>query len=424
MNDYVEVPQSSNSDDAQPDAVRRAARTVDPAGHEMKCDEEIPAYSSVTTNNVQIFAQGFYKGAEGGEHWWMYRIEFKNVGRQRVQLLARHWVFVDSNGKTVEVKGPGARGLTPKISPGRTFKYESGTPLATSMGSMYGSFQFQVLRLQDGSKPETPIFFSARVGRLALTPDNTPAKVPCGEEASEGVVPLTSVWATDRVIVGVTSSYISPEEAEEVFGNTQSDVANAAGYREPHTFLLDVQVNNGRDETIIIKRVHWTARNDPSKRELAKPGVVVTLAGAKPEPIVMEAKFKVDVTTEGVPRGRAKHGEYALSAGEALRYEDKITLPSSSALLEGRMEVEIEVGDDEESDEDLYMYKVEKIDPPTCTMLLPCPEALRLTPIQHRTDHLRVHTPLWLVQSPIKAHPAPVLMLAVFVMIISTQFRV
>ena len=208
----------------------------------MKCDEEIPAYSSVTTNNVQIFAQGFYKGADNGEHWWMYRIEFKNVGKQRVQLLARHWVFVDSNGKTVEVKGPGARGLTPKISPGRTFKYESGTPLATSSGSMYGSFQFQVLRLQDGSKPETPIFFSARVGRLALTPDNTPAMVPCGEEASEGLVPLTSVWATDRVIVGVTSSYISPEEAEEVFGQTQDDAA-AAGHKEQHTFLLDVQVD-------------------------------------------------------------------------------------------------------------------------------------------------------------------------------------
>ena len=362
LHDYVEVPVHSN--DAQPDAVRKAARTVDPAGHEMKCDEEIPAYSSVTTNNVQIFAQGFYKGAESGEHWWMYRIEFKNVGRQRVQLLARHWVFVDSNGKTVEVKGPGARGLTPKISPGRTFKYESGTPLATSTGSMYGSFQFQVLRLQDGSKPETPIYFSARVGRLALTPDNTPAKVPCGEEASEGLVPLTSVWATDRVIVGVTSSYISPEEAEEVYGGSQleGDASGLGDYKEKHTFLLDVQVNNGRDDTITIKRVHWAARNDPSKRELMKPGVVISLSGEMtPEPLVMERKFNIKVTHEGVPRGPAKHSEYALSAGEALRYEDKIVIPSSSALLEGRMEVEVDVGDDEESDEDLYMYKVHHV---------------------------------------------------------------
>jgi len=41
------------------------------------------------------------------------------------------------------------------------------------------------------------------------------------------------------------------------------------------------QVNNGRDETIIIKRVHWTARNDPAKRELKKPGVILSLSGAK-----------------------------------------------------------------------------------------------------------------------------------------------
>ena len=122
--DYVVLPKSDGVGNvAQPDAVRRAARTVDRTGHEMKCSEEIPAYSSVTTNNIQIFAQGFYKGRERGEHWWMYRIEFKNVGRQRVQLQARHWVFVDSNGKTVEVKGPGARGLTPKLGPDRRFQY-------------------------------------------------------------------------------------------------------------------------------------------------------------------------------------------------------------------------------------------------------------------------------------------------------------
>ena len=194
--DYVVMPQNSEAQ-AQPDAVRRAARSVNRLGREMKCDQEIPAYSSVTTNNILLFAQGFHKGSNDDEHWWMYRIEFKNVGRQRVQLQARHWVFVDGAGKTVEVKGPGARGLTPKIGPGRTFAYESGTPLATSQGSMYGSFQFQVLRLEDGSKPSAPIFFNARVGRLALTLENTPATVPCGEEAADGLVPLTRLAARE-----------------------------------------------------------------------------------------------------------------------------------------------------------------------------------------------------------------------------------
>ena len=31
-----------------------------------------------------------------------------------------------------------------------------------------------------------------------------------------------------------------------------------------HSFVLDVQVNNGRDETVVIKRVRWTARNNPA----------------------------------------------------------------------------------------------------------------------------------------------------------------
>jgi uncharacterized protein affecting Mg2+/Co2+ transport len=255
QDNYVVVPKQGHPHAGQPDSVRKAAGAVSRDAHEMKCEQEIPAYSSVTTNNMQIFAQGFYKGAQGGEHWWMYRIEFKNLGRQRVQLLARHWVFVDSTGKTVEVKGPGARGLTPKISPGRTFKYESGTPLATGAGSMYGSFQFQVLRLEDGSKPEEPILFSARVGRLALTSDDSPAIVPCGNEASDGLVPLTSVWATERIIVGVTSSYLLPDEEKEVFGSLSTP---KPGH---HTFLLDVQINNGRDETIVIKRAHWIARS-------------------------------------------------------------------------------------------------------------------------------------------------------------------
>jgi len=40
----------------------------------------------------------------------------------------------------------------------------------------------------------------------------------------------------------------------------------------------------------------------------------------QPEPLVLERKFKIQVTHEGVPRGRAKYSEYALSAGEAIRY--------------------------------------------------------------------------------------------------------
>ena len=43
---------------------------------------------------------------------------FTNRGRDTVQMVARHWVFVDVEGGVVEVKGPGARGVTPVLMPG------------------------------------------------------------------------------------------------------------------------------------------------------------------------------------------------------------------------------------------------------------------------------------------------------------------
>ena len=46
-------------------------------------------------------------------------------------------------------EGPGARGHTPILKPGDKFEYESGTSLKTRTGSMYGSFQFEIL--DDGS---------------------------------------------------------------------------------------------------------------------------------------------------------------------------------------------------------------------------------------------------------------------------------
>ena len=45
------------------------------------------------------------------------------------------------------------------------------------------------------------LLFLPQVGRLALTEDNSAAKVPCGEEAVEGVVPLTRCVVV--VVVGI-----------------------------------------------------------------------------------------------------------------------------------------------------------------------------------------------------------------------------
>ena len=84
----------------------------------------------------------------------------RNVGVDTVQMLTRHWVFTDAAGKVSEMKGPGARGVTPVLRPGDSWEYESGTSLATSHGAMHGSFQFETLRAVSGAMPS---MFSGRV---------------------------------------------------------------------------------------------------------------------------------------------------------------------------------------------------------------------------------------------------------------------
>lgn len=72
---------------------------------------------------------------------WSYTIEIANLGGRRVQLVSRHWIIIDANGRREEVRGPGVVGEQPVLEPGETFRYESGCPLATPSGLMQGSYR-------------------------------------------------------------------------------------------------------------------------------------------------------------------------------------------------------------------------------------------------------------------------------------------
>ena len=72
---------------------------------------------------------------------WAYQIEVENRGEETVQLIARHWVITDANGKVEEVRGPGVVGEQPTLKPGEAFRYASGCPLPTPSGSMAGEFE-------------------------------------------------------------------------------------------------------------------------------------------------------------------------------------------------------------------------------------------------------------------------------------------
>ena len=83
-----------------------------------------------------------------------YDIVIRNNGTESAQLLSRHWIITDGDGKTQEVQGSGVVGEQPIIDADDEFSYSSGTLLSTAVGSMQGSF---TMRAEDGEEFEAPI---------------------------------------------------------------------------------------------------------------------------------------------------------------------------------------------------------------------------------------------------------------------------
>ncbi len=69
-----------------------------------------------------------------------YTITVTNSGEVPSQLISRHWIIVDADGTTEEVKGLGVVGHQPLLKPGEAFQYTSGCRLRTASGTMQGSY--------------------------------------------------------------------------------------------------------------------------------------------------------------------------------------------------------------------------------------------------------------------------------------------
>jgi ApaG protein len=83
-----------------------------------------------------------------------YTIRIRNLGRLPAQLLDRHWVITDGNGKVEEVRGEGVVGEQPRLEPGEAFTYTSGAVLETAVGTMEGSYHMSG---DDGTEFDAPI---------------------------------------------------------------------------------------------------------------------------------------------------------------------------------------------------------------------------------------------------------------------------
>jgi len=76
-----------------------------------------------------------------GRFVFAYTITLRNTGTVPAQLISRHWVITDANSQVQEVRGLGVVGEQPLLAPGESFQYTSGAAIATSVGTMRGTYQ-------------------------------------------------------------------------------------------------------------------------------------------------------------------------------------------------------------------------------------------------------------------------------------------
>ncbi len=104
--------------------------------------------SETTTRGVRILVRPRFipeqSDPDNGQWLLAYHITIRNLGEDTVQLISRHWVITNGEGKGEEVRGPGVVGYQPVLKPGEEFEYTSGCPLSTPVGTMHGEFNMVV----------------------------------------------------------------------------------------------------------------------------------------------------------------------------------------------------------------------------------------------------------------------------------------
>jgi ApaG protein len=100
---------------------------------------------SQTTKSIRVTVEPRYLAERSDpaerRFFWAYTVEIANSGAAPVQIVARHWIITDQNGRREDVRGVGVVGEQPVIEPGASFTYTSGCPLPTPSGTMIGSYQ-------------------------------------------------------------------------------------------------------------------------------------------------------------------------------------------------------------------------------------------------------------------------------------------
>jgi ApaG protein len=78
--------------------------------------------------------------APEGPFAFAYVVGIRNTGDVTAQLVARHWIITNAQGRTEEVRGLAVVGQQPLLKPGEQFEYTSWTRIDTPQGTMRGTF--------------------------------------------------------------------------------------------------------------------------------------------------------------------------------------------------------------------------------------------------------------------------------------------
>ncbi|MBL8955383.1 MAG: Co2+/Mg2+ efflux protein ApaG [Myxococcaceae bacterium] len=123
--------------------------------------------STTTTDGVKVSVKPAFwperSQPQSGQFAFTYTVQISNVGTVPVQLMSRHWIITDGNGRVEEVKGDGVVGKKPRLEPGEAFEYTSWAMLKTPFGTMRGTY---FMERQDGQT------FEAKIAEFVLSLPN------------------------------------------------------------------------------------------------------------------------------------------------------------------------------------------------------------------------------------------------------------
>ena len=101
--------------------------------------------SEAVTRGIRVSVESRFEpersSPEERQWFFTYHVRIANESEHVAQLLSRHWIITDGDGREQEVRGPGVVGEQPVLEPGETFEYTSGCPLQTPVGSMRGTYR-------------------------------------------------------------------------------------------------------------------------------------------------------------------------------------------------------------------------------------------------------------------------------------------